>query len=79
MSGRLQRNGGPGPYRVSASAIARTASVVERSAAGLSAIGQVDSFATTVWLGTCTNTFWPLMPDAWKNGTSGSRTHQQFR
>src|SRR5260221_114640 len=43
------------------------------SRAGLSAVGHVDSLATTVCDGTCTNTFWPLMPDAWKNGRPGSR------
>ena len=31
--------------------------------AGLSAVGQVDSLATTVCEGTCTNMFCPLMPE----------------
>lgn len=47
--------------------------------AGLSAVGQVDSFTTTVCDGMCTKTCCPLMPEAWKNGSPGSRTHQQLR
>ena len=46
---------------------------------GLSAVGQVENFTTTVPVGPCTKTFWPLIPEAWKNGTAGSRIHQQFR
>jgi carboxylesterase type B len=48
----------------SAAAIARTASVVTCLGPGPVAVGQVDSFTTTVSLGQCTNTFWPLTPMA---------------
>ena len=58
----------PGPRRGSqsdsAAAIARTASVVTCLGPGPVAVGQVDSFTTTVSLGQCTNTFWPLTPMA---------------
>jgi hypothetical protein len=45
----------------------------------LSASGQLDSFATTTWPGTCTKTDWPKMPAAWYIGSPGSVTHQQLR
>ena len=48
----------------SASAIALAPSVVTLIFE-LSAVGQVENLATTVRVGTCTKTFWPLMPEAW--------------
>ena len=49
-------------------------------AAGLRAVGQVDSFATTVCDGTWTKTFCPLMPGAVvERHAPGRCTHQQFR
>ena len=50
--------------RSSSAAIASTPAAVA-SREGLSAVGQVDSFATTVWDGPWTKICCPLMPEAW--------------
>jgi len=42
-----------------------SAACVVTPATRLSAVGQVENFAITVWDGTCTKMFCPLMPEAW--------------
>jgi hypothetical protein len=69
----------PGLPYPRAAAIASTAATVWPYRSSLQATGQVDNLATTVSDGPCTNTPCPLIPLPCRNGSAGSRTHQQFR